>query len=112
MISFEAGDFESSKMLFIAAIEKDHKFTEAQRNYGEVLLALEDYENGIKTFTAILEKHPEDVSSLLRMAQLYAEVGKNSEARQYAAKVLEYDSENSLAKEICNGLPLKDTEYH
>ncbi|HCK99404.1 MAG TPA: hypothetical protein DHW42_04780 [Candidatus Marinimicrobia bacterium] len=112
MISFETGDFESSKMLFIAAIEKDHKFIEAQRNYGEVLLALEDYENGVKAFTAILEKHPEDVPSLLRMAQLYAEVGKNNEAGRYAAKVLEYDSENSLAKEICNNSPLKDTEYH
>lgn len=101
MISFETGDLESSKMLFIAAIEKDHTFLEAQRNYGEVLLALEDYENGVKTFTAILEKHPENVPALLRMAQLYAEVGKSEEAGQYAAKVLEYDSGNSLAKEIC-----------
>ena len=88
--------------MFIAAIEKDPKFIEAQRNYGEVLLALEDYENGVKTFMSILENHPDDVPSLLRMAQLHAEVERNDEAKQYAAKILEYDSENRLAKEILN----------
>lgn len=92
----------SAKTMFIAAIEKDPKFIEAQRNYGEVLLALDDYENGIDTFIKILKNHPDDVPSLIRMAQLYAEVEKGEEARQYAAKVLEYDSENNLAKEILN----------
>jgi len=67
LISFETGDFVSAKTMFIAAIEKDPKFIEAQRNYGEVLLALEDYENGVKTFMSILENHPDDVPSLLRM---------------------------------------------
>jgi len=100
LISFETGDLESSKTLFAAAIEKDPKLIEAQRNYGEVLLALDDYESGVKTFVAILDKHPDDVPSLIRMAQLYNEVGKDKEARQYAAKVLEYDSDNSLAKKI------------
>ena len=51
---------------------------------------------------SILENHPDDVPSLLRMAQLHAEVERNDEARQYAAKILEYDSENRLAKEILN----------
>ena len=102
LISFETGDFESAKTMFIAAIEKDPTLIEAQRNYGEVLLALEDYENSVKTFVEILKNHPEDIPSLLRMAQLYAEVGKNEEAQQYAAKVLEYDCENKYALEIMN----------
>ncbi|MCK4446336.1 MAG: glycosyltransferase [Candidatus Marinimicrobia bacterium] len=102
LISFETWDLESSKTLFIAAIEKDPKFIEAQRNYGEVLLALEDYENGVNTFVEILKNHPGDLPTLIRMAQIHAEVGKNNEARNYASKILEYDSENRLAKEILN----------
>ncbi len=102
LISFETGDFESAKTLFIAAIEKDPTLIEVQRNYGEVLLALEDYENGVNTFVEILKNHPDDVPSLIRMAQLYTEVGKDEKARQYAAKVLEYDCENKYAFEILN----------
>ena len=107
LISFETGDFVSAKTMFIAAIEKDPKFIEAQRNYGEVLLALEDYESGINTFIEILKNHPDDVPSLIRMAQLHAEVGKSEEARQYAAKVLEYEPESKYALELMNSRPIK-----
>ena len=102
VILFESGDLKSAKKLFATAIEKDPTLIEAQRNYGEVLLALEDYENGVNTFVEILKNHPGDLPTLIRMAQIHAEVGKNNEARNYASKILEYDSENRLAKEILN----------
>jgi len=94
IISFETGDLSNAKKFLITAIEKDPTFIEAQRNLGEVLFALEDYDTGVQTFMAILENHPNDVPTLIRMAQLYIEAGQKSKAASYLEKASRLEPDN------------------
>ncbi len=102
--AYDAGNMEEAKTLFAAAIEKDPKFVDARRNYGEVLLELEDYENGIQTFVGILNDHGNDLLTLLRLAQLYSEVGKEDDAIILAEKVIELDPRNVEAKALLSNI--------
>jgi Tfp pilus assembly protein PilF len=100
ILAFQKGDSELAKKMFATAIEKKKEWTEPQRNYAEVLLAEEDYENGVKALDTIIANHPDDVLSIVRLAQLYAEAGQDEMARQFAQKALEIDPENKEARKI------------
>ncbi|PIZ62785.1 MAG: hypothetical protein COY19_10985, partial [Candidatus Marinimicrobia bacterium CG_4_10_14_0_2_um_filter_48_9] len=60
----------------------------------------EDYTNGVKTYLTILEHHPDDIQSLLRMAQLHAEAGNVTEVLSWSERVLAIEPENSEAMEM------------
>ena len=106
--AYNAGNLEKAKSFFAIAMENGPNFIDAQRNYAEVLLQLEDYENGVQTFVNILGKHGNDILTLIRLAQLYAEVGKNEDAVTLLEKVLEIDPRNVKAKGmLANLVPLQ-----
>lgn len=94
------GDLKSAQILIKKAIELDPTLIDAQRNFAEILLMQEDYTNGVQTFMTIIDHHPDDIQSLLRMAQLHAEAGNLDEVVSWTEKVLDIDPENSEALEM------------
>ena len=100
IISVEMGDLESAKVLFSTAVIKAPDFVDAQRNYADVLIELGEYEDGVRALVKILENHPDDVPTLLKMAQLYAEVGKYAEAKKFAERALNVKLEKEKVGEV------------
>ncbi|MDP8241083.1 MAG: hypothetical protein P9X24_18485, partial [Candidatus Hatepunaea meridiana] len=89
-----------ARMLFTTAIQKDQTYIDAQRNYAELLLMMEDYDNGVQAYMTILKNQPDDVLSLIKIAQLYTEVGEKEKAKGYAEEALKFDPENTAALEF------------
>lgn len=111
MVAFEMGDLETAKSHFATAIQMNPSFLEAKRNYGQALIDSGDYENGVVAFTKILEKHPDDVISIVYMAGLYQEIGQTEKATAFINKALEIDPDNQHALDLLNGLePGENTE--
>lgn len=100
MVAATNGDLEGAEKLFVTAIRNNPELVEAQRNYGEVLIAKEDYENGVKVLDAILKKHPDDIPTLLTMAELSMEAEMMKEALLYLNQVIDLDPENESALEM------------
>lgn len=122
MTAYNSKDYEMAKSLFAVAIEKDPDAIDARRNYAEVLLELGDYERGIQTFMEVLGKHGNDILTLFRLSQLYAEIGQNSDAITLLEKIIEIEPGNldanaMLAKltptrTIGNNLNVKNDNIH
>ena len=93
-------DFEAAKASFALAIQKDPTLLDAQRNYGDILIETADYENGIRVFYKILENHPDDIPSLIYMANLCVEAERFSGAERYLQLVLAMDPHNDLANQL------------
>lgn len=102
IIAAKVGNLEDAKALFIAAIENDQAFLEAQRNYGEVLLETGDFDNGVNVFHVIIKNHPEDVTTLIRMADLYTEVNRDEDALLLLERALEIQPDNMSAISLLN----------
>ncbi|MBN4081096.1 glycosyltransferase [Caldithrix abyssi] len=100
LIASETGDLEGARTLFTEAVEKDPGFLDAQRNLAECLLLMEEYDSAVQAYVTILDNHPDDVSSLLRMAQLNEEAGQSRDAIKWAEKVLTLVPDHSGAKNI------------
>lgn len=108
IITGESGDLENAKLFFINAIDKDPKFIDAQRNYAGTLIQMEQFEEGIVALNKILENHPDDEQTLIYLAQLYIEAGKNEEAGKLLAKVLAVNPKNEFAIELAESLQVAD----
>ncbi len=102
IISREMGDLKSAKSFLILAIQKNNNEVEFQRQYADVLLDLEEYENGVQAYVKILENHPDDVPALLSMGQLYLEVDQYESALLYAGKAMEHEPANPEILELIN----------
>jgi len=104
LIAGEAGNLENAKKLFQAAIEKDNSFLDARRNYAEILLMGDEFSEGVQCLMDILEQYPEDIMTLLRMAELNIEANRIEEAVALAKKVLEIDPTHEVATKIIQSL--------
>jgi len=107
MVATNSGDLDGAEKLFITAIQKNPEMIEAQRNYGEVLIAKEDYENGVKVLDAILKKHPDDIPTLLTMSELSLEAGMDKEALLYLNQVFDLEPDNLTATELLSRVERK-----
>jgi len=90
-------DPASAQTAFALAIEKDPDLLDAQRNYGDMLIETGDYENGIQVFQKILENHPNDVASLLYMADLNFETSRIEDCQVLVDRALVIQSDHPLA---------------
>ncbi len=100
LVSWEMKDGEGARAFLVNAIEKDPSLVEAQRNYGDILIQLEKYEDGVRVFDTILKNHPDDIPSLLYMGQLYLDAERYMETAAYTARVLELDPSNEIAQKL------------
>ena len=96
----EQEKLSDAKKAFIAAIEITPRFVEVQRNLAELYILEEDFETGVQTYLAILKNHPEDIPSLLRMAELNREANNTIEASEWAKMVLELEPEHPFANQF------------
>jgi GT2 family glycosyltransferase/predicted Zn-dependent protease len=96
----EMGDPEAAKDMYIAAIQAKPDFVDAQRNYGMVLIEQEDFENGVQVLNKIIENHPEDVATLIFMAQLFMEAERPEEAQKYLEKAIAADPAHPLVQQL------------
>ncbi len=106
LISAESGDFDNAKTFFIASIEKDPMYIDAQRNYAEILIQLEQYEEGIVTMKTILENHPEDIATMNSLAQLYLEANMENEAKELVERAISLDPENIVTIKLADDLKI------
>ncbi|MCF7800539.1 MAG: glycosyltransferase [Candidatus Marinimicrobia bacterium] len=100
IIVAETGDLEKAHVLISHAIDLEPTFIDARRNLAEIQLLQEDYTGGVQTYISILDRNPDDIPSLLRMAQLHEEAGNKDEAVSWSEKVLALDPENPSAREL------------
>jgi|TARA_B100000959_G_scaffold184104_1_gene192395 GT2 family glycosyltransferase/2-polyprenyl-3-methyl-5-hydroxy-6-metoxy-1,4-benzoquinol methylase/Tfp pilus assembly protein PilF len=93
-------NFEDAKNVFIAAINKSPGFIDAQRNLAELFILEGDYDTGVQAYLTIIKNHPEDIPSLLRMAELNQEADNTKEASEWAELVLQLEPEHPLANQF------------
>ncbi len=82
IIAFESQDYENARFLFLTAVEKDLSHLDARRNLAEVLLVLEEYEEAIRLFLQIRDTHPEDITTHVRLFEIYRDAGAADQARE------------------------------
>ena len=99
-IMMEDGDPQSAQQLFARAVKEEAGLLSAQRNYGDALIQSEDYENGIRAFMQILDNHPEDIESMMYLAQINAEAGKYRESLGYVDRILEIEPQFEPAQSL------------
>ena len=100
LIMVEQKKLSDARKAFIAAIEITPGFVEVQRNLAELYILEEDFETGVQTYLTILKNHPEDIPSLLRMAELNREANNTIEASEWAKMVLELEPEHPFANQF------------
>ena len=100
LILVEDSNFTDAKNALVSAIENAPDFIEAQRNLAELYILEEDFNTGIQAYLTILKNHPEDIPSLLRMAELNREADNTKEASEWAKLVLKLEPENPLASQF------------
>ncbi len=120
LLAFEEGQTGQAQQWFAAAITHAPDFTDAQRNYGQVLIESGEYEKGVQVFQQILQRQPQDIQTLLIMANLNLEADRLPEVRRLARQVLTVDLTNAPALQLLaylNSLEESDPfalakEYH
>ena len=104
LIAGDAGNLDSAEKLFKTAMLKDPGFHDAYRNYAEILLMKGDFGEGVEVLMKVLKENPEDVMTLLRLAQLNSEAGHKDEAIDLAKEVLRLEPDLPGAMEILESL--------
>ncbi len=107
LMAFMEGNKEEALTYFEQALNLDGSFLDVKRNYGQALIENEQYEKGVNIFVEILDSNPEDIGSIVYMAELYAEIGQIDKANSFATKALELDPQNEIAQAIL-GQPGQD----
>ena len=97
LIMVDKGNLADAKKGFITSIEKNPGSVEVQRNLAELYLLEGDFELGVQAYLSILKNYPDDVPTLLRMAELNAEADNKELASEWANLVLNIEPDNSLA---------------
>ena len=92
--------FDEAEKTFKHALQINPEFLEARRSYAAVLLEKEDYAKGVEMLNQILKTNPDDIPTLIYLANLYLEAERPEEAAKYARKVLQIDKENPMAQKI------------
>jgi tetratricopeptide (TPR) repeat protein len=100
LIMVEQRKFSDAKKAFSDAIKVTPDFLEVQRNLAELFFLEEDYDTGVQAYITILKNHPEDIPSLLRMAELNLEADNTKEASEWAELVLKLEPEHPLATQF------------
>ncbi|MEA3286211.1 MAG: glycosyltransferase [Candidatus Marinimicrobia bacterium] len=104
LIAAESGELESAKKLFKLAWEKDKQFFDAARNLAEIMLMNDEFQAGIQILNDILTFEPYDVLTLLRLAELNLEAGRDETALELTHRVLEIDPAQPVAQQFIKSL--------
>ncbi len=94
------GRLDDAEGAFLRAIQLDKNYVEALRNYAHVLIEKENYAKGVEVLNQILKQHPDDIPTLLYMANLFIDAERLKEGAKYAQKVLQLDPQNDLAQKL------------
>ncbi|HEX9656899.1 MAG TPA: asparagine synthase (glutamine-hydrolyzing) [Bacteroidota bacterium] len=82
----------------VKAVELDPKNPTTAKTLAHLLVEEEMYEEGIRLLTSILRYAPEDVETVLSLAQLYDQAGRGNDASVFYERVLALDPENAEAQ--------------
>ncbi len=104
LIASDTGNYEAAQKFFRIATEKDANLLDARRNYAEVLIIDNKFQEGVKAYLDIISDHPDDIIALLRMAELNIEADHTSDAVNYAKLVLEVDPTQAHALSILENM--------
>ncbi len=81
-IAFELREYENARSFLTEAIARDPSHIAAQRLFGETLISAGEAESGIATFRKILENHPEDIPTRLKLAEVLSLQNRFDDALQ------------------------------
>ena len=98
-------EVEGARLLFQWALDVKPDFQDARRNLAHCLIENNEYEEGIKLLTQILQEQPDDIPTLLYLAGLHFEAEKFEEAADFVDRVLKIEPENQLAQQMWQLLP-------
>ena len=100
IIAAEAGKLDEAERLLVQAIKAAPDLVDAQRNFAELLLAKDDYLGAVQALQTILEHHPDDIPTLVLMAQLNVEAQHYDAAIELAQRVVALDPAHVEARQI------------
>ncbi|HEV2471480.1 MAG TPA: tetratricopeptide repeat protein, partial [Chthonomonadales bacterium] len=95
-----AGDMEGEQAQLEAAIKIDPRMAGAQRQLGYVLAQSGDTAGSIEHFQLAVQAAPGWVEAWVNLAGELAQAGRFPDARKAAAKALDLDPKNALAREL------------
>jgi|GEM_PF-7011818 len=102
VIAYLEGKFAQAVQLFGTAVRLHPEYLDARRNQAEALFALREFERGLQAYFEITRDYPDDIPTLVRLAQVYNGVNHPAEARGYAERVLILDPGNVEMEKIVN----------
>ncbi len=94
------GRLQEAEKAFKRALNLNANFLDAKRNYANLLIEMGQYDKGVEILVNILKTNPDDVSTLLLLANLYLEAERPQQAADFAERVLKVDAHNTLAQQI------------
>jgi len=87
----------------VKAVELDPQNPTTAKTLAHLLVEEEMYEEGIRLLASILRYAPEDVETVLSLAQLYDQAGRGNDAGVFYERVLALDPENAEAQAYLHG---------
>lgn len=100
LLAAEIGDLDKAKKYFKKAYEIDKSFISSRRNHAEILSIHDNVSESTTVLLDILQDFPEDIESLLLLAQLKIKTEHFNDAVILARTVLKIDPDQELAAEI------------
>lgn len=113
---YQAAKFDSSELWFTKKIEQDTLAAGAYINRALAFIQLKKYKESIKDLEKGVKLKPDHVQAHLWLAQVYAILKMNSQAKTEANKVLKLDPKNKEAKDLLANLnkppPVQPQNYY
>lgn len=100
LLYLEKRDLGKALASFTNSLKLDPGDRDLRKTIAEVLIQLERYDAGERMLNSVLTEQPEDIPTLLQIAQLYTKAGQIKYARQFANQVLRYEPMNEEALRI------------
>ncbi|NOZ08595.1 MAG: glycosyltransferase, partial [FCB group bacterium] len=107
IIAAEMGDLPGAQNLLQAALKCDPQYIEARRNLADVKFGLGNFDEGLQLLMTIVEKTPDDIPTLLKLAEIAADAGKTDDSEFFANRVLELMPDNPDALQFIQ--PMEQT---
>ncbi|CUS97754.1 Glycosyltransferase, GT2 family [Candidatus Chrysopegis kryptomonas] len=106
IMKYNENDKTAFKFYIQLAISYDQNNITARKNYADFLLQEGNVENAMLLYKEILNINPNDVETLVTLAEICDEIGAVNDARFFYSKILEIDPNNEIVKAKIKNKPI------
>ncbi len=106
IVKYNNNDKTGFKFYIQLAISHDRTNLTAIKNYADFLIQEGEVENALLLYKEILKINPNDVETLIALAEICDEIGAVNDARFFYSKILEIEPNNEIAKSKIKNKPI------